>query len=166
MFAQIRAEEPETPEQPEEREEREPGQHRRGSRGRWLVAAAVAGLAVGAGAAVAADHVGGSPSTQTVHLAAFDKGTASASAKVVGKDQMRLDAAALAPAGADKLYEVWLTNAQRTRLYAVGSLGPDRKGTFTVAPALMANYSAIEVSVQPLQTSAYSGVSVLRGSYG
>jgi hypothetical protein len=72
-----------------------------------------------------------------------------ATAKVSGGDRMRLDATALPGPGAGKLYEVWLTNAARTQMYPVGSLGAERKGAFTVPPELMNAYSAIEVSVPP-----------------
>lgn len=139
---------------------------RRPGRGRWLVAAAVAGVAIGAGGAVAAENAGHSPSGQTVRLGAYGVGHAPATAKVTNGDRMHLDAAALPGPGNGKLYEVWLTDAARNRMYPVGSLGADRTGTFTVPPDLMRTFTAIEVSVQPLSTFTYSGVSVLRGSYG
>lgn len=151
VFAQVEAEE---------------ASGRRRWRGRWLAAAAVAGVAIGGGAVVVARNVDNSPSAQTVRLAAFGVGHDPATAKVTGGDRMRLDATALPGAGTGKLYEVWLTDAARTRMYPVGSLGADRTGTFTVPPDLMKTYTAIEVSVQPLDKSAYSGVSVLRGNYG
>jgi predicted anti-sigma-YlaC factor YlaD len=147
------------------REEAEaPAPRRRPS---WLypVAAAAVGLGVGVGATAIAVNSGSSPSARTVQLAAFGHGSESASARVIGGDQMRLDAAALPSAGTGKLYEVWLTNGARTQMYAVGSLGTDRKGSFTVPSDLMSEYTAIEVSVQPITTSSYSGVSVLRGNY-
>src|SRR5215475_6082028 len=53
VFAQVRSEE-ETA--------------RKRGRGRWLVAAAVAGVAIGAGTVVVAQNVGNSPSAQTVQL--------------------------------------------------------------------------------------------------
>ncbi|MBV9593322.1 MAG: anti-sigma factor [Actinobacteria bacterium] len=162
VFAQIRAE---TAAPAERGTDEEPGP--RGSRrGLVLVAAAVIGLGVGVGGVYAGQQLdGSSQSSQTVALAAFGHGTVPAKAVVVGGDRMKLDATSLPSPGSDHLYEVWLTNSARTRMYAVGSLGADRIGTFTVSPDLMSNYSAIEVSVQSTQDSAYSGVSVLRGSY-
>lgn len=159
MFAQVAAEGKVAA------EEQKPDR-KRGGRVRWLAAAAVAGVAIGAGAVVVAHNVGNSPSSQTVQLAAYGIGHTPATAKVSGGDRMRLDATALPGPGTGKLYEVWLTNAARTQMYPIGSLGADRNGTFSVPPELMNAYSAIEVSVQPLDNSAYSGVSVLRGSYG
>jgi hypothetical protein len=160
VFAQVRAEASESA------SESAPTSHpHRAWRGRWVAAAAVLGLAVGGGAVAASTQLGGQPSTRTVRLAAFGAGTVPATAKVLGRDEMTLNAASLPSPGAGKLYEVWLTNSARTRMYAVGSLGANRTGTFTVAADLIGTYSAIEVSVQPLNDSAYSGVSVLRGAY-
>jgi hypothetical protein len=67
----------------------------------------------------------------------------------------------------DKRYEVWLTNATRTQMQPVGWIGADGKASLTVPPDLVSHYSAIEVSVQPLDSGSYtySNVSVLRGSY-
>jgi hypothetical protein len=132
---------------------------------RWVAAAAVLGIAVGVGGVVATDHLR-APASRTVALAAFGKGTVPATAEIVGGTQLRLRAGALPAPGADRLYEVWLTNDARTRMYAVGSLPAGRTGTFTVAPTLLHRYTAIEVSVQPLNNSSYSGTSVLRGHYG
>ncbi len=157
MFARVRAESAEIP--------RSLLLRSRPRRMLALVAATVAGLIVGAGAVAAVEHTTSSKSVRTVQLAAYDKGSAPATAKVVDGQQMKIDLAALPAPGAGKLYEVWLTNAARTKLYAVGSLGAGRTGSFTIAPSLMLTYSAIEVSVQPLTDSSYSGVSVLRGSY-
>jgi anti-sigma-K factor RskA len=156
VFAQVRA----------EASNPAPTSHpHRAWRGRWLAAAAVVGLAVGGGAVAASTQLGGRPSARTVQLAAFGAGTVPATAKVIGGDEVTLDAASLPSPGAGKLYEVWLTNSARTRMYAVGSLGANRTGTFTVAADLIGTYNSIEVSVQPLNDSAYSGVSVLRGAY-
>jgi hypothetical protein len=171
VFAQVRAE---TAAQADARTETDTTQtpahaaaRPRAKRGPWLaVAAAVVGLGVGAGGVALSNSVdSSSPSTQNVALAAFDKGTEPASVSIVGGDQMRLDATSLPAPAAGKLYEVWLTNAARSQMYAVGSLGSSRKGSYTVPAGLMDTYSAIEVSVQPVSNSAYSGISVLRGSY-
>ncbi len=150
------------------RADRPPGPARppRAFRPRWLAAAAVVGIGLGVGGVAAADALHTGPSARTVQLAAFGTGTVPATAKIVGGHEVKVDAAALPTPGPDRLYEVWLTNKARTQMYAVGSLPAGRTGTFTVAPALLHTYSALEVSVQPLSDSGYSGVSVLRGTYG
>ncbi len=136
------------------------------ARSRLLVAAAIVGLAVGGGAVYAGERVSDrAPASQSVALDAFDKGTVPAKVTLVGGDEMKLDASALPSPGDGKLYEVWLTNSARTQMYAVGSLDAGRTATFSVSPKLMTTYSDIEVSVQPVDNSSYSGVSVLRGSY-
>ena len=172
VFAQIRAEvaapdattvEPVSVPAPISLDER---RQRSIGRSRLLVAAAIVGLAVGGGAVYAGERVSDrAPSGQSVALDAFDKGTVPAKVTLVGGDEMKLDASSLPSPGDGKLYEAWLTNSARTQMYAVGSLDAGRTGSFSVSPKLMTTYSDIEVSVQPVDNSSYSGVSVLRGSY-
>jgi hypothetical protein len=45
-------------------------------------------------------------------------------------------------------------------------LGHDNEAQLTVSPNVMAQYSAIEISVQQVDQTSYSGHSVVRGSYG
>jgi hypothetical protein len=130
----------------------------------WIAAAAVLGFGAGIGGVLAVDHLR-TPAGRTVQLAAFDKGTVAATAEIIDGTQLRMRAGALPPPGPDRIYEVWLTNNARTQMYAVGSLPAGRTGSFTVASALLHRYTAIEVSVQPLNNSGYSGTSVLRGRY-
>ena len=80
---------------------------------------------------------------------------------------MKLDAASLPQLDSAHRYEVWLTNAARTRMQPLGWVAPDGTAQLTVPPSLMASYSAIEVSVQQVDAASYSysGTSVLRGSY-
>ncbi|SOD73954.1 anti-sigma-K factor rskA [Jatrophihabitans sp. GAS493] len=139
---------------------------RRRFSGRWLVAAAVIGLGVGSAGVLAAKDAHTTANSTTVALAAYDTGSEPATAKVIGGDDMKLDASALPSPGGGALYEVWLTNAARTKMHALGWIGPDGKGEFTVPPELMGEYTAIEVSVQKINSSYdYSGTSVLRGTY-
>jgi hypothetical protein len=139
-------------------------QHRR----RLLAVAAAAVVLTGAGVTIA--ETVGSHSTQThvrtVALAAFDVGTHSAKATLLGDGTMRIDATALPKLDARHFYEVWLTDPGRQRLQAVGSIGNDNQAALTVPTKVLSQYSAIEVSVQRLNQTAYSGTSVLRGSYG
>jgi hypothetical protein len=140
---------------------------RRPARRPWLTAAAaVLLIGVGGGSYLAVNATQtGSPS-RSLSLAAFDEGTSSASATLVGNDHMRLDATSLPQLGAGSYYEVWLTNSARTAMAPVGVLNADRKASITVPAAEMASYGAIEVSVQNTAgVGSYSGHSVLRGSY-
>lgn len=133
---------------------------------RLVAAAAVVGVGLAGGAGYyVADQLHG-PDTRTVEVAAFGAGHTAATATVVGSKEIKLNAAALPPTTDGQYYEVWLTDAARHHMAPVGPLDADRKGDFTVSPALMETYSAIEVSVQDADgTGSYSGTSVLRGTY-
>jgi hypothetical protein len=154
MFAQVR-DEARAPQRPNRR--------------RWIVAGAAAVLIATAAGVTIAETVGSgsSPSRgRTVALAPYDIGTQSAKATLLPDGTMRLDASALPRLDAGHFYEVWLTDAARQRLQAIGSIADDNRAQLTISPKVMARYSAIEVSVQRLNQTAYSGTSVLRGSYG
>lgn len=128
------------------------------------IAAAVAliGASVGTYAAV---QGGSSDSGQSVALRPYGVGTTSAKA-AIDSGNVTLDATSL-PKLAGKRYEVWLTNSARTQMQPIGWIGADGKASLTVPSDIVARYSDIEVSVQPVATSAYtySRVSVLRGAY-
>lgn len=128
------------------------------------VAAAVAVIGGGVGT-FAAVNSGSSNSGQPVALRAFGTGTTSATA-AIGAGKVTLNATSL-PKLAGKRYEVWLTNSARTQMQPIGWIGVDGKASLTVPSDLMARYSDIEVSVQPVASSAYtySQISVLRGAY-
>jgi hypothetical protein len=138
-------------------------------RGRYLVAAAaviaLTGTALGTYAATSGGGHGQS-ALQTVRLAAFQTGHVAATATVKTSGELTINAVKLVHL-VDKRYEVWLTNSARTQMQPVGWIGTDGKATLTVPRDLMSRYSAIEVSVQPIDAAsyAYSRVSVLRGSY-
>jgi hypothetical protein len=152
MFAQVRAE-----------AAREPARRQH----RWLVAAAAAVILAlgGTGTYLAVDH-SSTASGRALSLAAFDQGTTTASARLVGDDRMIVDASALPALGDGRYYEVWLTNGARTSMAPVGVLDADRKASISVPASEMSTYAAVEVSVQETAgVGAYSGHSVLRGSY-
>jgi Anti-sigma-K factor rskA len=133
---------------------------------RWLVAAAAV-VAVGVSGGIVATSGHGSAPSRSVALSAYDRGTSAATAKLVDDREMKIDAASLPALGNGQYYEVWLTDAARKKMAAVGQLDQKRRGDFTVPTSVMNIYSALEVSVQQTSsTGGYSGVSVLRGSYG
>ena len=156
VFAQVRQEASEGFRPERERPNRRP----------YLVAvaaAAVAAVATG-GIVYAATGTDAKSSGRTIALSAFDKGRSAGSA-TIGDGTIELNATAL-PTLTGKRYEVWLTNAQRTRMQPIGWIGNDGHARLTVPTEMMAQYADLEVSVQ--RTSAdnytYSGESVLRGS--
>ena len=139
-----------------------------GTRRRRTLALAAAAVVVLGGAGVTlAETVGsdGGSSGTTVVLGAFDIGTHAAKATIGNGGSMRIDASALPKLDRKHVYEVWLTNAARTRLQAIGSIRNDNRAQLTVSPKVMSQYSAIEVSIQGVQQTAFSGTSVLRGTY-
>ena len=139
------------------------------ARRRWRVAAAAAAAAVVIGGTTAAvvvlnDSGSSSPATN-VALAPFDDGTRPAEVTVRGST-MKVDATRLPRLDAQHFYEVWLTDKGRTAMWPLGAIGRDNRAQLPVPASVMARYAAIEVSVQRANQTAYSGVSVLRGSYG
>ncbi len=165
VFAQVRAEvdaEAETPADDVVR----PLVARTRSRRTWLAAAAAVVVLGGGAGAYFAVSGSSSPAGQHVALSAFDKGTTSASARLIGGDELTLDASSLPRLAAEQYYEVWLTNGARTAMAPIGLLDADRKASFAVPATEMASYAAVEVSVQDTSgVGSYSGQSVLRGSY-
>lgn len=140
------------------------------ARRRWrTVAIAAAAAAVIAGTTVGVVELAGTGSsthaTTTVALNPFHAGTAPAEARITGRT-MRIDATKLPRLDAQHFYEVWLTDKARTRMWPLGAIGTDNHATLPVPSSVMARYAAIEVSVQRANETAYSGTSVLRGTYG
>jgi hypothetical protein len=131
-----------------------------------VAAAAVVATAVG----VTVAQVGGSdssgPARRSVVLAAYDVGTHPARATLAATGTVSLDAAALPKLDGSHFYEVWLTDRPRKHLQAVGSLSTDNRAVLTISPNVIARYTAIEVSIQRVNQTSFSGTSVLRGSYG
>jgi hypothetical protein len=141
----------------------------RSPRRRWrgaLVAAAAAAVIGGATVAVVeTTGSGGGTSGTTVALAAFHQGHEPARATIRGRT-MHVDADRLPRLTGGRFYEVWLTDRGRTSMWPLGAIGPDNTAALPVPTSVMARYTAIEVSVQQANQTQYSGVSVLRGSYG
>ena len=139
------------------------------TRRRWRIAAVAAAAAVVVGgaavAAVELSNSGGSGSGTTVRLAAFQDGRQPATAEVKG-NTMHLDASKLPRLDQQHFYEVWLTDRGRTRMWPLGAIGTANRAALPVPASVMARYAAIEVSVQRANETGYSGVSVLRGTYG
>jgi hypothetical protein len=135
----------------------------------WIAAAAVVvGVAAGVGGEYLVDHhtTSSSVAVHVVHLAPFDIGATSGTAKIIGDSRITIGATSLPSVGTTEFYQAWLTNAARTELLSLGPLGPDGAGNYTLPAHLINTYSAIEVSVQQVNGNpAFSGVSVLRGSY-
>jgi Anti-sigma-K factor rskA len=145
-------------------------QQRRRPVGRgWIAAAAVVvGVAAGVGGEYLVNHhsTSSSVAVHVVHLAPFDIGTTPGTAKIIGDSRITIGATSLPSVGTTKFYQAWLTNAARTELLSLGPLGPDGAGSYRLPAHLINTYSAIEVSVQQVNGNpAFSGVSVLRGSY-
>jgi hypothetical protein len=137
---------------------------------RRRVVALVAAAAVATGVGVTlAETLGGSSSTssvRTVALDAFGVGHQDATARVTPDGSMRIDATSLPHLDGKHFYEVWLTDAARKRMQAVGAISEANRAQLTISPQVMSQYSAIEVSVQGVRQTGYSGTSVLRGTYG
>lgn len=144
---------------------------RRSRRPFYAVAAVAAGVLIGTAGTVLVRDPGGTNASEAggraISLAAYDQGTVAATATLVGKRKLNLDAAALPSLGANKRYEVWLTNDAGTEMQPVGWLGSNGKASLTVPEDLVTHYDHIQVSVQRIDASTYtfSGTSVLRGAY-
>lgn len=141
----------------------------RPDRRRWQVAAVAAAAAVVIGGTtvgiIELNGGGGSAPATTVALSAFQQGAEAATAKVQGST-MRVDATKLPRLDGQHFYEVWLTDKARKNMWPLGAIGPDNRGQLPVPSSVMARYAAVEVSVQRANQTTYSGVSVLRGTYG
>jgi len=133
---------------------------------RALIGVAAAVVVAGAGVGTFAALDSKSPASgQAVALAAFQVGKTTGQARING-DKVTLNAHSL-PKLAGKRYEVWLTNSARTQMQPIGWVGADGTADMTVPSDLIARFSDIEVSVQPVASAdyQYSNVSVMRGAY-
>ena len=78
---------------------------------------------------------------------------------------MRITTGGLSQAPANYFYEVWLLRPTTNKMLAVGILPPSGAGSFELSSSLMAQYSAIDVSLQANDgNAAHSSQSVLRGA--
>jgi hypothetical protein len=153
IFAQVRDEATET-------------EHRPARNRHRLLAVAAAAVVLAGGGATIAETVGSSSSdsSRSVALTAYGVGKDNASVTIVGDKKLRVDASALPKLTAQHHYEVWLTNAARNRMQAVGAIGVDNVATLPVKANDLKQFSDIEVSVQKDHQTVYSGTSVLRGA--
>lgn len=79
--------------------------------------------------------------------------------------QMSVQVEGLPRAPADHYYEVWLLAPSTNKMLPVGLLSPTGQGKYAVAPSIMAQYSAVDISLQANDGNpAHSATSVLRGS--
>ena len=107
---------------------------------------------------VALEPVGPTPATGTVTMAEVE-GTDGA------EQLMSVDTSLLPPAPDDAFYEVWLLQPDTGQMLAVGVL-PSDAASFTLPAALVANYQAVDVSLQPDDGGVVHSVdSVLRATY-
>ena len=164
IFAQVRQE---AADQPEPTVAATPARTRSRLTG-LTIAAAAAGILIGAGVVATANHVNSSHSAgHSVALAAYDTGSTTAKATIGSNGILTVDASALPAPDASHRYEVWLTNRARTQMQPVGWVGADGTAKVSVPGDLLSRFSDIEVSVQNVgaTTYDYSGTSVLRGAY-
>jgi anti-sigma factor RsiW len=143
------------------------GSKDRRRRGRWLLAAAAAVLALVlgiGGLTLGRDHDAGG---QTVALAA-PVGRASAQARMrgAGDDQiMTITASDLPRPPAGAWYEVWLVG-EAGEAFPVGVLAPDGEGIWSLPADVAARYRAIDVTLERAGGDrSRSDRSVLRGRY-
>jgi len=138
-------------------------------RGLILVAAAVIAVVAATGIGVAmSGHT--TPPVSAVaalhHMDAPPGATGEATVRTVGSNrQMDVATKGLPAAPANHYYEVWLLQPATNKMLPVGVLSPTGSSTYAVAGGIMAQYSAVDISLQVNDGStAHSSVSVLRGS--
>jgi len=84
----------------------------------------------------------------------------------VGDQVMTVETSQLPPAPDGKFYEVWLLQPDTGQMLAVGVLPDGGAATFALPADLVANYQAVDVSLQPDNgLVVHSGDSVLRATY-
>ncbi len=135
--------------------------------------AAAAGAILGGAVVWAASESGGSGPATTEQLVAqavlaplTDAVSAPGEATVLDSPDgqvVRVDATAL-PAN-DGFYEVWLLDADATKLVALGALPAGSIGTFTVPPGLsLADYPVVDISLESYDGDpSHSKNSLMRG---
>ena len=83
-----------------------------------------------------------------------------------GEQTMTVSTSQLPPAGEGEFYEVWLLQPETGQMLAVGVLPDSGKTSFDLPAELVANYQAVDVSLQPDNgVIAHSGNSILRATY-
>ncbi len=138
------------------------------------IAALVAGLIIGAGAAAGIGQLTVGPAAHVVAsiplrpLPQFREWHAASGTAVMaqgphGEQQLTVSLRAPRKPG---FYEVWLLARNGVSMISLGDLGPGHTGKFTMPPGVdLANYSRIDVSLQAFNGSPlHSRTSVVRGS--
>ena len=83
-----------------------------------------------------------------------------------GEQTMTVDTTQLPPAPEGEFYEVWLLQPDTGQMLAVGVLPHSGSTEFTLNPEIVANYQAVDISLQPDNgVIAHSGNSILRATY-
>jgi hypothetical protein len=142
----------------------EPGRHRARA---YAAAAVAAGVLIGGGAVALVElGTGASTAARTIRLQPFGAGHTSATARLDSSERLTVEAGSLPRLDPRHRYEVWLTDAGRTRMQPIGWLATSGTAQLTVPDALVQDYGFLEVSVQQVDANTYdySGVSVLRGA--
>jgi anti-sigma-K factor RskA len=83
-----------------------------------------------------------------------------------GRTRMTFAVHDLPRTGRNDFYYAWLLDPATNKMLALGVVDPDGRASFDLADALVASYSAIDVSLEADDGDpAHSATSVLRGSY-
>jgi len=140
-------------------------------------AAAVVGLVVGGLATAALTERSSSPAPSQPEafaitaLAPVEGGNPNVSGEVEmygaeeGHTRMQVLTTALPPAGAGRFYYAWLLDPSTQKMLPLGQVGPDG-GSFDVSDSALADYSAVDISLEDDDGDpAHSVTSVLRGTY-
>jgi anti-sigma-K factor RskA len=139
-------------------------------RGRRLLVAAAAVIVIAAAAAgISLSRSGARPALAAVAslqaLAAPAAAHGSVVVHAVGTTlDMSVSTEGLPPLNRDHFYEVWLLQPTTNKMLPVGILSPSGTGRYSVAAPVMAQFTAIDVSLQANNGDpAHSTTSVLRG---
>jgi hypothetical protein len=139
---------------------------------RWtprVAAAAVALVVAAAAVGIALARHDGRPTPSAVaSLRAIDAppdAQGSVVVRSVGSTQeMTISTEGLPPLAANQFYEVWLLQPATNKMLPVGVLAPSGSGRYALAAPVMAQFTAIDVSLQQNDGNpAHSTSSVLRG---
>lgn len=148
---------------------------RRGRMRVRLVAAAVAGIVIGAGAAVGIQQLAAAPGPAATAIARVQlrplpqfpqwRGASGSAVMRLAAATRVLDVTLSAPAEPG-FYEVWLLGRDGVSMISLGDLSSGHTGSFTIPPGTnLGFYSRIDVSLQPFNGSTvHSKASVVRGS--
>jgi len=139
---------------------------------RLLAVAAAVAIVLGVGVVIGRHQRGsGSAGGPTVQVALAPVGSSPAGGTVAmagtGGDRiMTVSTRSLTAAPAGSYYEVWLLEPTSGHMVAVGVLGSDGSGRYSLPTDVVQRYKAVDISLQPDNGSTvHSNDSVLRASY-